>query len=461
MLFNSFGFIFLFLPFTLAFYFLLARFFGSIAAKWWLLATSLFFYGWWNPLYLALIVGSMAVNFALGKALMRTYRKKALLVTGIVANLGVLFYYKYVNFFLETVNALSSNDWPLLQVVLPLGISFFTFQQIAYLVDSYRGLTAEYNPVSYGVFVSFFPQLVAGPIVHHQEMMPQFHSSTNFKIDGFNLSKGLFIFLMGLAKKIVIADTFGIITNTGYAHAALLSTAEAWITSLAYSIQLYFDFSGYSDMAIGLALMFNVRLPINFDSPYKSKSIKEFWRRWHITLGRFLRDYVYIPLGGSKQGMPKTLANLFLTFLLGGIWHGAGWTFVIWGMLHGFALVFYQLLQRFRFRIQHAFAIIFTFLFVNFTWVFFRAADLSEALSLLERMVMPFPGSTDFFLVPNKYDSPIWLAGVILLFCPNSLELGERFRPTLRYAILVVLLFVLDMVFLNSMIQQDFLYFDF
>ncbi|MCC5938581.1 MAG: MBOAT family protein [Lunatimonas sp.] len=461
MLFNSFGFIFLFFPITLVLYFLLNRLFGSIGAKWWLLAASLFFYGWWNPLYLVLIVGSMTVNFSIGKALANTSQKKLLLIAGIAANLGLLFYYKYVDFFIETVNTLSSAEWPLLHIVLPLGISFFTFQQIAYLVDSYRGLTSEYNPISYGVFVSFFPQLVAGPIVHHQEMMPQFNSPATFRVNGFNLSKGLFIFLMGLAKKIVIADTFGVIANTGYAHVTLVSSMEAWITSLAYSLQLYFDFSGYSDMAIGLALMFNIRLPINFDSPYKSKSIKEFWRRWHMTLGRFLRDYVYIPLGGSKQGTPKTLANLFLTFLLGGIWHGAGWTFVIWGMLHGLALVAYQLLQKVRFRVPNPLAIVFTFLFVNFTWVFFRAADFSEAITLLERMVVLHTGSTDFFLVPNKYDSPIWLAGIILLFCPNSLEIGERFRPTLYYAVLVVLLFVLNLIFLNSMIQQDFLYFDF
>lgn len=434
---------------------------GSLSAKILLLSASMFFYARWNPAYSVLIIGSMLVNFGLGKALPAHPFKKTLLMLGLSGNLGLLFYYKYVDFFIETVNQFTRQQWPLVEIVLPLGISFFTFQQIAYLVDSYRGLTSEYNPISYGVFVSFFPQLVAGPIVHHREMMLQFSSPANFRINGFNLSKGFFIFLMGLAKKVVIADTFGVVANTGYAGVELLSTQEAWITSLAYAVQLYFDFSGYSDMAIGLALMFNIRLPINFDSPYKSKNIKEFWRRWHITLGRFLRDYVYIPLGGSKQGTPKTLGNLFLTFLLGGIWHGAGWTFVIWGMLHGLALVFYQLLQRFRFQVPNALAIVFTFLFVNFTWVFFRAADFSDAFTLLERMIVQHPGSSEFFLVANKYDSPVWLIGIILLFCPNSVEIGERFKPNLRYAILIVSLFLLNLLYLNSMIQQDFLYFDF
>lgn len=251
-----------------------------------------------------------------------------MLILGIMANIALLGYFKYSDFFIENINDVFKTNMALLNLTLPLAISFFTFQQIAYLVDSYKGKTQEYDVVNYAVFVTFFPQLIAGPIVHHKEMMPQFAYASNNRINAENISRGLFIFAIGLFKKVVIADTFAIYANEGFDVAKVLSFYEAWATSLSYTFQLYFDFSGYTDMAIGLALLFNIVLPFNFNSPYKALNIQDFWRRWHMTLSRFLRDYIYIPLGGNRKGTVLTYRNLMATFVIGGLWHGAAWTFV-------------------------------------------------------------------------------------------------------------------------------------
>ncbi|MGB6019807.1 MAG: MBOAT family O-acyltransferase, partial [Sulfurimonadaceae bacterium] len=266
-------------------------------------------------------------------------------------------------------------------------ISFFTFQQIAYLVDSYRGETAEYDFLNYALFVTFFPQLIAGPIVHHAEMMPQFASKWNLVKNYKNIATGLFIFSIGLFKKVVIADTFAKWATAGFDHAETLNLLEAWATSLSYTFQLYFDFSGYTDMAIGAALLFNIKLPINFNSPYKALDIQDFWRRWHITLSRFLRDYIYIPLGGNRKGSFRTYNNLLATFILGGIWHGAGWTFVFWGLLHGMALVVHRFWKSIGFTMPNILAWFITFNFINIAWVFFRAREWDDAIKVLTGMV--------------------------------------------------------------------------
>ena len=336
MLFNSPVYIFLFLPIVVLGYFLFNHFRLIVAAKAWLVLSSLFFYGFWNPSYLALIIGSMLVNFALGTALHREKRaptrgkyhhlkRKNILAAGVLFNLGLLGYYKYEDFLIENFNLLLDRETGYLNLVLPLAISFFTFQQIAYLVDSYQQDTKEYDFLNYCLFVTFFPQLIAGPIVHHGEMMPQFMKLRTKILDWHNVSAGVFVFTIGLFKKVVIADSFAIWANAGFDAVAPLGFYEAWGTSLSYTFQLYYDFSGYTDMAIGAALLFNIRLPINFNSPYKAIGIQDFWRRWHITLSRWLRDYVYIPLGGSRKGNLRTYTNLLATFLLGGLWHGAGW----------------------------------------------------------------------------------------------------------------------------------------
>ena len=396
MLFNSLEFIFVFLPISFFVYFWLNSIRKPVAGKVWLVFSSLFFYSWWNVSYLPLIVISMIINYLIGTYLgnqnkktdenVRFFNKKYLLVLGVVFNLGLLGFFKYVDFFLENVNALGAN-FELPNIVLPLAISFFTFQQVAYLVDSYRQEMREYSFLNYTLFVTFFPQLIAGPIVHHKEVMPQFASRWTLVKHYKNIGLGLFIFSMGLFKKVAIADLFASWATLGFDSTAELGFFDAWVTSLSYTFQLYFDFSGYTDMAIGAALLFNIKLPINFNSPYKATNIQDFWRRWHMTLSRFLRDYLYIPLGGNRLGESRTYINLFLTFLLGGLWHGASWMFIIWGAMHGLALVLHRLWQRLGFVMPVALGWFLTFNFVNLAWVFFRAEDVRSAVRVLRGMV--------------------------------------------------------------------------
>jgi len=402
----------------------------------------------------------MIFNFFIGKKLNYS-RNKLVLIFGIVANIVVLFYFKYVDFFLSNINLLTGSSWTLLHIILPIGISFFTFQQIAFLIDNYEGKVSNFPFADYCLFVTYFPQLIAGPIVHHSEMMPQFANNSSRFLNYQNIATGLFIFNMGLAKKIVIADTFSIIVNRGYSNSGLLSTMEAWFTSLCYSVQLYFDFSGYSDMAVGLALLFNIKLPINFNSPYKSKNIQEFWRRWHITLSRFLRDYLYIPLGGSKGGTLKTYRNLFITFLIGGIWHGAGWTFIVWGVLHGLALIINRVFDRTKINIHDGLSILLTFLFINITWVFFRANSWQIAINILHGMFTNKEALNSFVLVTDYSNLSIWLVATILLFRRNTTEISERFGPDIISLLKFTLLFLINILFLNSTLSQEFLYFDF
>lgn len=394
MLFSSWEFILCFLPVAFFVYFQLVRLRLVTAAKVWLVAASLFFYAYWNLDYLALIVGSMLVNFAIGSGLARgaasaapRVSRRALLAVGVAANLGLLGYYKYTDFLLANLNAAFGAGFQLPGIVLPLAISFFTFQQISYLVDSYQGETAEYDFLNYALFVTFFPQLIAGPIVHHREMMPQFASRWNLVVRHRNVLIGLFIFGIGLFKKVAIADTFAVWADAGFDGGAPLDFYAAWATSLSYTFQLYFDFSGYCDMAIGAALLFNIRLPINFNSPYKALDIQDFWRRWHITLSRFLRDYLYIPLGGNRCSTARVHLNLMATFVLGGLWHGASWMFVIWGAMHGVALVVHRLWRRLGRALPAPAAWLLTFLFVNAGWVFFRAESLADARRVLGGMV--------------------------------------------------------------------------
>ena len=393
MLFNSYEFIFVFLPITFFIYFYLNHKRLTEASKGFLVCSSLFFYSWWNVAYLPIILSSMVFNYVIGRSLNKTckdkskgFSKKSILIFGIVFNLSLLGYFKYTDFLIENFNLAFSSDADLLHLALPLAISFFTFQQIAYLVDSYRQETKEYDFLNYALFVTFFPQLIAGPIVHHKEMMPQFAKTRNKVKNYRNIAMGLFIFSIGLFKKVVIADTFAGWATAGFDVATTLNLFEAWATSLSYTFQLYFDFSGYTDMAIGLALLFNIRLPVNFNSPYKATNIQDFWRRWHITLSRFLRDYVYIPLGGNRKGGFRTYNNLMATFVLGGLWHGAAWTFVFWGFLHGLALIIQRLWSKLGIKLWTWLAWLITFNFVNITWVFFRAKEWDDAVKVLSGM---------------------------------------------------------------------------
>lgn len=410
MLFNSYIFIFVFLPITLFGYWAcgyIRRDFGLI----WLIICSLFFYGWWDPSNLLILLASMAANFHLAKLIGRQdslKKRKLILTAGIAANLALLGWYKYSFFVSQNIEALFDVDLAFSQVALPLGISFFTFTQIAYLVDVHRRIAHEYNPAHYGLFVTYFPHLIAGPILHHKEMMPQFEEQQALRPSARFVSAGLALFAIGLFKKVVIADSLGAIANPVFMAAEQgyqFSFVEAWIGAMSYSLQLYFDFSGYADMACGLAVMLGIRLPANFNSPYRALSIIDFWRRWHMTLSRFLRDYVYIPLGGNRNGKYRRHINLLLTMLLGGIWHGAGWTFVLWGFLHGICLVmnhaWRELNRRSRLfnhrsMVYKIAAIAITHVVVVIAWVFFRAETFDGAMQIINGLLMQqglvFPG---------------------------------------------------------------------
>jgi alginate O-acetyltransferase complex protein AlgI len=407
MLFNSLPFILVFVPVTLLGFYLLGARGHTRAAVVWLVLSSLFFYGYWDPGQhaltdpwrwwpLALICSSVVINYLIGQRLL-AQRSKGLLLAGVALNLASIGFFKYAGFFANDVMRLSFD---LSYILLPLAISFFTFQQIAYLVDSYRGEIRAEGFVNYALFVTFFPQLIAGPIVHHSETIPQFARRETYRPNLDHLSLGIAVFVIGLAKKVILADGIAVYATPVFAAAqggADPTLFEAWSGALAYTFQLYFDFSGYSDMAVGLGLMFNIRLPINFNSPYKAVNIIDFWRRWHITLSRFLRDYLYIPLGGSRRGPSRRYTNLMITMLLGGLWHGAGWTFVMWGGLHGFYLVVNHAWHGLRRKLGHdlsrstlpgrVLARAVTFLAVVVAWVYFRAEGFEAANRILAGMV--------------------------------------------------------------------------
>lgn len=464
MLFNSYEFIFLFLPVTFFAYFFLNKKRLTEAAKGFLVLSSLFFYSWWNIAYLPLIVGSMIFNYSFGLELNKDnprIAKKIILAFGIVANLALLGYFKYSDFLISNINFAFDVQIAHLNLLLPLAISFFTFQQIAYLVDSSTGGgggTKQYDFLSYCLFVTFFPQLIAGPIVHHKEMMPQFAKARNKIINYKNIALGLFIFSIGLFKKVVIADTFAVWATNGFDNAAFLNFFEAWATSLSYTFQLYFDFSGYCDMAIGAALLFNIRLPINFNSPYKALNIQDFWHRWHITLSRFLRDYVYIPLGGNRRGKTRTYINLMATFIIGGIWHGAGWTFVFWGFLHGAALIVQRIWSELGFRLNKFVAWFITFNFVNIAWVFFRAKEWDDALKVLKGMILG-----DFNYTINFLEALIIIAGIaIVMFFRASVEvLNCKFRFTITQVVIMSSFLFMSFLAIRLGKANEFLYFNF
>ena len=384
MLFNSYDYLLWFLPGTLVVFFVLGR--RPFAAQVWLTIASLFFYGWWNPWHLPLILGSVAFNFGIAR-LLQARATRSVLALGIAANLAVLGVFKYADFFLANAGHFSGDVPALLHLALPLGISFFTFTQIAYLVDVYRRKAQEPVLANYALFVTFFPHLLAGPILHHSEMMPQFADKSNKRLHWDNLAAGVFLLTIGLVKKVLIADTFAPIADAGFGAPATLTAPAAWLAVLAYTMQIYFDFSGYTDMALGAARLFNIKMPINFDSPYRATDIRDFWHRWHITLSRFLREYLYIPLGGNRGSDVRTAANILATFFLGGLWHGAAWTFVIWGVLHGVAMIVFRAWSRIGRPLPRVLAWALTFVFVMTTWVFFRATSLDAALAMLQAMI--------------------------------------------------------------------------
>lgn len=458
-----------------------------LGSKLWLIGGSLFFYSWWNIYYLPLLLLSILVNFFVGSAFTAEKKlkitKKQLFTFGILFNILLLAFFKYTDFFLENFNGIFGQNIPLLHIVLPLGISFFTFTQIAFLIDAYKCKVKEYDLLNYMLFVSYFPHLLAGPILHHAEMMPQFASRWNLAVRWRNISIGIFLFSVGLFKKVVIADTFAQFTNVGFDTAVTLNLIEAWATSLSYTIQLYFDFSGYTDMAIGISLMFNIVLPINFNSPYKAKNIQDFWRRWHITLSRFLRDYIYILLGGNKVSKAQNYFNLLAVFLIGGVWHGAGWTFIAWGALHGVAIVVHRAWQDFGLRIWGWLGWILTFNFINITWVFFRSDDfetvktvlggmlgingivlpakLAQKLAILNTYGIEFTESYLSHSGLNGIKDLILIAIMIIfvIIAKNTQELSKSIKYSPLTAVILGLITVCGLIYLNR--PSQFLYFQF
>lgn len=454
MLFNSFQFIFVFLPVVLGGFYFFTQQGKRDAGLYWLVVASLFFYGWWRPVYLWLIIGSVLFNYSIGhlltqKTLARHWRKLALVI-GISVNLASIGYFKYANFFVGNLNAVLGVNYHLDNILLPLAISFFTFQQIAYLVDAWRGETEEHSFRNYALFVTFFPQLIAGPIVHHKEMLPQFMQPDANRFSSHNLVVGLTIFTFGLFKKVVLADGVAPYADSVFALANTgepVYFLEAWTGAIAYTLQLYFDFSGYSDMAIGIARMFGITLPVNFNSPYKALNIIDFWRRWHITLSRFLRDYLYFPLGGNRKGPTRRHVNLMTTMLLGGLWHGAGWTFVIWGGLHGLYLVINHAWRGLRQRLGQDIdrstlpgrtaARTLTLLCVIVAWVYFRAENLHSAHQILAGMAGVNGISLPASWADKSEQLTQLLTGIGVTFQQAPATLGSLFPPFLDLMVML------------------------
>ncbi len=486
MLFNSFEYILFFLPLTVAGYFLLTRLESATPAKAWLLLCSLFFYSWWNLRYLPLILVSIGVNYGVARLMAaRQERRGALLAVGLVFNLGLLAHYKYTNFFLGNGAALLGLDYTFERLALPLAISFFTLQQIAFLVDCREKLATPGNLLDYATFVSFFPQLIAGPIVHHRQLIPQFAATDNKRPDWDNIAKGVSYFAVGLFKKVVVADTFARFADAGYAAASSLSAVESVSAVLAYTFQLYFDFGGYMDMAIGAALLVNIDLPINFDSPFKAASIIDFWRRWHITLSNFITTYLYTPIVRlmGRFSRAKSLAAIGIAMFIAGLWHGAAWTFIAFGCIHGAALIVNHLWRGARRKMPHPAGVALTFGVTALSLCFFRATSMGQAFTLLADLTgrngwLPRLGSenglglllslkeTPLFAGMGTFDvltsAAVTVSAAVMAFAArNTHQMFQSFTPTRRRLLLCALCLAVSFLYMNSFSEKEFLYFDF
>lgn len=461
MLFNSYVFIIGFLPITLILYYLSAKKFGSQCARCVLILASLFFYSWWDVRNLPILLASILVNYVLAGCILQSgggRTRKVWLTAGILFDLGLLGYFKYTAFAVETVNSLLQTGFAVPQIVLPLGISFFTFTQIACLVDSYRGEVKGYSKSGYFLFVTIFPHLIAGPILYHKDMIPQFMDEKNYRINYENMNRGIAWFTLGLAKKVLIADHLSKYVAEAFSHADQLSMVDAWFASFAYTLQLYFDFSGYSEMAIGLGLMLNFHLPLNFNSPYKSTSIIEFWRRWHMTLSAFLKDYLYIPLGGNRTG--HHLRNIMITMLLAGLWHGAGWTFIFWGGLHGLYICINHMWRKAGRSLPKPAGWLVTFMAVNIAWVFFRADNFGTAFAVLSAMVGMPAAEIGNPIFDWKEMLKVIGFGVLCMSLPSvEVLVSKYFRANYKVLMIFIIIFLYSLTRLNQ--ASEFLYFQF
>ncbi len=459
MLFNSQAFILLFLPPVLAGYYALAR--HRAARQAWVIVASLVFYAWWDVRFVPLLAGLTVANWLIAALYGRT-RWDAVPVAGIVLNLATLALFKYADFFRGTFFALLGDAWQPWDLILPLGISFFVFQKISYLADLKRGDRHIYSFLDFCMFVTFFPQLIAGPLVRHNEIIGQFDLDPRRPAMWENLGRGLALFVVGVAKKVALADSLARIADPLFLKAAHLplTAAEAWAATGAYTLQIYFDFSGYTDMAIGLALMFGLSLPFNFDAPYRAVSVRDFWRRWHMTLSRFLRDYLYIPLGGNRCGPVRQAVNVVLTMLLGGLWHGANWTFVAWGGLHGGALALNHVWAERGFRLPRPAAWLLTLLFVMAGWVLFRSPDFATAGHILGSLA-GLDGLGHVRL--DRQDRIALAAGaaVALLGPTSQVAALQRLRPNAWVAIPAGVALAWLLLLVGGRLQAAFIYFQF
>ena len=487
MLFNSYIFVMLFLPFALLGYYILNRIKKYQAGMLFLLAVSLLFVGYMNVLYLPILLASILCNYGIYILLKKQDKiliRKLVLAFGVFFNVALLFVFKYYDFFAENVNNIFKSNIPLLELLLPLGISFYTFQQLTFLIDCYRDNTIRVNFLEYALYISFFPQFIQGPIALQSEIIPQLRdkANKNFQCEAF--ARGMYVFAMGIGKKVLLADTLSKVVNAGYDNIDKLNSPSAILVILAYTLQIYFDFSGYCDMALGLGEMFQIRIPINFNLPYKSTSIDEFWDRWHITLTRFFTRYVYIPLGGSRKGKIRTYLNILIIFFLSGLWHGAAVTFIVWGLLHGVAMVVSRFLKQMKIKIPKALGWICTFIFVNVAWVFFRADTLERACDLFKKVIFGGFGSItkelyesidkiveisiverlDIFgfgdIVPGYY---LIILIIILIpacvFMKNTQEKMGRLKFNLREIIVTAVILFVSIISFSGI--SEFIYFNF
>ncbi len=475
MIFSTYRFIFLFLPVTSFGYFILNRFRYYSVAKIWLIIASLYFYGQGSPAFFPFFLASITGNYIIGTAMTRmegsqTIQRKILLGIGLAGNIGLLGYYKYTDFFIENYNLLTGSDYALKHIVLPIGISFFTFQLIAFLVDSYRGETKQYDIINYLLFITFFPQLIVGPIIHHGEIVPQFEDERNLKLNYDNLAKGLFLFSIGCAKKILLADPMTTnaqsFFNSVPANPDLLLT---WFSSIEYTISYYFDLSGYADMAIGLGLMFNIHIPQNFDSPYKARNFQDYWRRWHITLSRFLSTYIFRSVYKKDCKWRNYYIATMVTFLVSGFWHGAGWTFVVWGLVNGFFVCVASWMKRKGWSLPAWLAYPLTAVGVILARVLFVSSSFTDAWNVYKGMLNFASLGTGLsavlssvwnFVKWHKSSGLILVIGIIICwFLPNSKKMTEKFRPSLWTALYAGGLMLICVMQMNKVVQ--FLYFQF
>jgi len=491
MLFNSYVFILVFLPIVLAGYFLLHQYTSAKWAHRFLLAASLGFMSFWNIYFALVLIGSVVFNYGFGSALAalsangkNESRRKALFGAAIAANIVYLGFFKYYNFFLDNINSLFSTHIGALHILLPLGISFYTFMQMIWLTDIYRHGKYRYGFFQYCLYVTFFPYVVSGPIAYHSEVIPQISSESAGRFNIDNVCRGLFLFSIGLFKKTAIADTLAMVVNYGYDMSSTLTFTEAWLTSMSFGMQIYFDFSGYTDMAIGVALMFNIRLPINFHSPLKAVNIMDFWARWHLTLTRFLRDYLYIPLGGSRKGAIRTNINIMLTFLICGFWHGASWLFMFWGFIHGAVSIFYRYWRQLGIRMPKALAWFLFFNFFHISAIFFRARTWDDAMKVFKGVLGMNGIYVSEKLAGNPFFQKLTVFGVrfgqwrenlppidsyllflcvalipVILLTKNSNEMEQKFSPSWKTALATGFMMAVGLLLLNQ--ASTFLYFNF